>query len=40
MNKEWREKLRKLREDQDKEVMQVLSDEQNRKLDELKGATF
>jgi len=37
---DWREKLRKLREAQDKEVMQILSDDQKRKLDELKGAPF
>jgi hypothetical protein len=36
----WRENLRKLKEDHDKEVMQVLSDEQRKKLDKLKGATF
>ena len=37
---EWREKLRKLREDQNREVMQVLSDQQREKLTELKGAAF
>jgi hypothetical protein len=37
---DWREKLLKLRADQNKEVMQVLSDEQNRKLNELKGVDF
>jgi hypothetical protein len=37
---DWREKLRKLREEQDREVMQVLSDEQNEKFDKLKGVTF
>lgn len=37
---DWREKLRKLREEQDKEVMQVLSDEQNEKFGVLKGVTF
>lgn len=37
---DWREKLRKLREGRDREMMQALSDEQKKKLDELKGATF
>ena len=37
---DWREKLRKLREEQDKEVIQVLSDEQNEKFNKLKGVTF
>jgi hypothetical protein len=37
---DWREKLRKLREEQDREVMQVLSDEQSEKFGMLKGVTF